>query len=342
MEIGTRLVIQPTIEYPWATFCSKTSVPDFYQKNYESILSLYVSVTSRQKTFHAMILQKTSTYLFCPKTFAKTLGKGFPKKSSCSILSLYAAVTSSKKSKKFYILTFNNDWKISFWAYFGPVFIVFSYPQSPQTNLFPMLFICPPKAEKLPKPHPTQPLDIPANTFYSVPFLKFWTETGHIKKNPIIKPWKYRSRQLLTAIIIYFLSPLNTFKKKTSSTWNPQPLRHTVQRVIFYYGPISGSFWPKYFKIRFFPKTLFSSIFSLYITVLLCKKLEKVWLKILILILIKLDKLHFEPHFVRKAQNKIFPKNKTWKTSFSPQNPRTGFSFFFENRAARSLFKLVS
>ena len=50
--------------------------------------------------------------------------------------------------------------------------IVSSYPQPHQENFSPRLSI-PPQSEELPE--------------QSVPFLRFWTGTRHIKKNPIIK-----------------------------------------------------------------------------------------------------------------------------------------------------------
>ena len=102
------------------------------------------------------------------------------------------------------------------------------YSPVPQASFTPRPFST--QAKQL-KHHPF--LDTTTNTPKVYFFLRFWTKTLQIKKNAIIGAWKYRSRQLLTAIVIIFLSPLQTSKKKTSFTWNHQHLRHTVQGMFF-------------------------------------------------------------------------------------------------------------
>ena len=138
-------------------------------------------------------------------------------------------------------------------SHFELALIVFSYPQSPQANLFFMLFICPfPRYKNY--QNPTQP----TLWITSKPLLN--SKLRKSKRIQIIKPWKYRSRQLFTAIII-FLSPPKTLKKNASFTWNPQPLRHTVQRVFFILD--FGLLFPQITQNKIFPKKQFSMVLIL-------------------------------------------------------------------------------
>ena len=73
------------------------------------------------------------------------------------------------------------------------------------------------------------------------PFLRFWTEIWQITKNSIIKAWKYRSRQLLTAIIIIFIATKDITKTTEkfnsfyiSIDWSVLYI-HNVCSVFLYY-----------------------------------------------------------------------------------------------------------